>query len=236
MKPRCPVPGWNLNTTGVLVATKGGRGRSGDGSWTVNGHPEHLKRACEQSLKRLGVSAIGLYQLHKPDPAIPFAESVGAIRDLLDDGKIRMAGVSNTDASQIRLANDILDGRLVAVQNEFSPAVRRNAPELRLCAEMGIAFLPWSPLGGISRSALDSRPRATGPDPAHAAFHTIARHRSVSPQQVCLAWLLAISPTTVPIPGASRPDTIRDSAMAAVLTLSAEELALLSPQPVPAAD
>ena len=84
----------------VLVATKGGRGRPGDGSWTVDGSPDHLKRACEASLRRLGVDAIGLYQLHKPDPAVPWADSVGALAELLDEGKIRMAGVSNVDTGQ----------------------------------------------------------------------------------------------------------------------------------------
>ncbi|MEV4896114.1 aldo/keto reductase, partial [Nonomuraea sp. NPDC055795] len=139
----------------VLVATKGGRGRPGDGSWTVDGDPRHLRRACEASLRRLGVEAIGLYQLHKPDPAVPFAESVGALRDLLDEGKIRMAGISNVDTGQIRQAAAILGGRLASVQNRFSPAAPEGIGELRLCAELGIAFLPWSPLGGISPSARD---------------------------------------------------------------------------------
>ncbi|WP_113704238.1 aldo/keto reductase [Nonomuraea lactucae] len=212
------------DTSGVLVATKGGRGRPGDGSWTVNGDPRHLRRACEASLKRLGVEAIGLYQLHKPDPRVPFAESVGALRDLLDEGKIRMAGVSNVDVPRIREARRELGGRLVSVQNRYSPAVRDSEPELRLCAELGLAFLPWSPLGGISRSALDE------PDAAPAErtpFHAIALERGVSPQRVCLAWLLAAGPHVVPIPGASRPASIRDSASAAALSLTGEELTRL---------
>ncbi|MGV9773268.1 aldo/keto reductase [Streptosporangium sp. NPDC003464] len=214
-------------TAEVLVATKGGRGRPGDGSWTVDGSPDHLKRACEASLKRLGVDTIGLYQLHKPDPAVPWADSVGALAELLDEGKIRMAGVSNADAGQIRQAHDILGGRLASVQNRFSPAVRAGEPELRLCEELGVAFLPWSPLGGISRSSLDGRSRSGAPDPAYAAFHAVAREHGVSPQQVCLAWLLARSPATVPIPGASRPETARDSAAAAGLVLGADEITLL---------
>ena len=203
----------------VLVATKGGHLRPGDGSWTLNGSPEYLKEACEASLRRLGVEAIGLYQFHRPDPGVPYADSVGAIRDLLDAGKIRLAGISNADPEQIRLANEILDGRLVSVQNQFSPAFRSSEPELELCDELGIAFLPWSPLGGISRAGeLGS---------AYAPFARIAEKHGVSPQRVCLAWMLAKSPVVVPIPGSSRPETIRDSAAAPELTLSAEEFAEL---------
>ncbi|NUO46076.1 MAG: aldo/keto reductase [Streptomyces sp.] len=210
----------------VLIATKGGRGRPADGSWTVNGDPRHLKRAAEGSLKRLGVEAIGLYQLHKPDPAVPFEESVGALRELLDEGKIRLAGVSNTDVDQIRVAHGILGDRLVSVQNRYSPEVRDSEAELRLCAELGLAFLPWSPLGGLSRSSLDGPSGLTG-SVRFAAFHETAAERGVSPQQVGLAWLLAKSPTVIPIPGASRPETIRDSAGAAELVLSGAELARL---------
>ncbi|WP_217239293.1 aldo/keto reductase [Streptomyces sp. AC555_RSS877] len=214
------------DTSGVLVATKGGRGRPADGDWTVDGGARHLKSAAEASLKRLGVEAIGLYQLHKPDPAVPFEESVGALRELLDEGKIRLAGVSNTDVGQIRTARDILGDRLVAVQNRYSPAVRDSEAELTLCAELGLAFLPWSPLGGISRSSLDGPSRLVGPR-RFGSFHDVAAERGVSPQQVCLAWLLAKSPVVIPIPGASRPETIRDSAAAADLVLDAAELARL---------
>ncbi|WP_329334538.1 aldo/keto reductase [Streptomyces sp. NBC_00663] len=212
----------------VLIATKGGRGRPADGNWTVNGDPRHLKRAAEGSLKRLGVEAIGLYQLHKPDPAVPFEESVGALRELLDEGKIRLAGVSNTDVDQIRAAHGILGDRLVSVQNRYSPKVRDSEAELRLCTELGLAFLPWSPLGGLSRSSLDG-PSGLAGSLRFGAFHEIAAERGVSPQQVGLAWLLAKSPTVIPIPGASRPETIRDSAGAAELVLSGAELARLEP-------
>ncbi|MEV0975811.1 aldo/keto reductase [Streptomyces sp. NPDC049915] len=214
------------DTSDVLVATKGGRGRPADGSWTVDGSPRHLKSAAEASLRRLGVEVIALYQLHKPDPAVPFAESVGALRELLDEGKIRLAGISNVTAEQIRQARAILGERLVSVQNRYSPAVRDSEPELRLCTELGLAFLPWSPLGGIARSSLDGPSRLEAGE-RFAAFHEVAREQGVSPQQVCLAWLLARSPSVVPIPGASRPRTIRDSAAAAELALSDEELTRL---------
>ena len=155
--------------------------------------PEHLRAACDASLKRLGVEAIGLYQFHRPDPAVPYAESVGVLGELLDAGKIRMAGISNADPDQIREAQEVLGGRLVSVQNQYSPAFRSSLPELRLCAELGLAFLPWSPLGGISQAGdLGS---------AHAAFAEVAAAHGVSPQQVTLAWMLATSPVVVPIPG-----------------------------------
>ena len=208
------------DTSGVLVATKGGHLRPGDGSWTVDSSPEYLKRACEASLKRLGVEAIGLYQHHRPDPRIPYADAIGAIRDLLDAGKIRMAGISNADPAQIREAQEILGGRLVSVQNQFSPAFRSSEPELELCTELGIAFLPWSPLGGIGRAA------ELG---GHAAaFAAVAERYGVSPQRVCLAWHLAKSPVSIPIPGASRPASIEDSAQAVSLQLTADDLAELN--------
>ncbi|WP_432746166.1 aldo/keto reductase [Streptomyces sp. JH002] len=203
----------------VLIATKGGHTRPGDGSWGLNGSPQYLRSACEASLRRLGVEAIGLYQFHRPDPAVPYAESVGTLAELLDEGKIRMVGVSNADPEQIEQANAILGGRLVSVQNQYSPAFRSSEAELELCTELGIAFLPWSPLGGIAQAGdLGSR---------FAPFAQVARDRGVSPQRVCLAWMLAKSPMVVPIPGASRPETITDSAAAPELTLTAEELATL---------
>jgi aryl-alcohol dehydrogenase-like predicted oxidoreductase len=207
------------DASNVLVATKGGHLRPGDGSWTLNSSPDYLKTACEASLKRLGIDAIGLYQHHRPDPKVPYADSIGAIRDLLDAGKIRMAGISNANPEQIKLAQDILGGRLVSVQNQFSPAFRGSDPELALCDELGIAFLPWSPLGGIAQAGeLGSR---------FAPFADVARAYGVSPQRVCLAWMLARSPVVIPIPGSSRPETIRDSVAATDLHLTDADLAQL---------
>src|ERR1700742_2941776 len=116
------------DTSNVLVATKGGHLRPGDGSWTLDGSPEHIFEAADASLKRLGGDAIGLYQFHRPHPKTPYAESIGALRDLLDAGKIRMAGISNANPEQIKQANEILGGRLVSVQNQFSPAFRSSEP------------------------------------------------------------------------------------------------------------
>jgi len=213
------VSTWGGDTSNVLVATKGGHLRPGDGTWYVDGRPEYLKEAAHASLKRLGGDAIGLYHYHRPDPKVPYADSVGALRDLLDDGTIRLAGISNANPAQIALAREILGGRLASVQNQFSPAFRSSEPELELCDQLGIAFLPWSPLGGISSaSALGER---------FAPFQRLADARGVSPQVVCLAWHLARSPRVIPIPGASRPESIRDSATAADLNLTAQELAAL---------
>ncbi|MEU4214757.1 aldo/keto reductase [Actinoplanes sp. NPDC026623] len=210
---------WGGDTSGVLIATKGGHLRPGDGSWTVDGSPAHLREAVEGSLKRLGVDAIGLYQFHRPDPRIPYEDSVGTVRDLLDEGKIRLAGISNANTEQIRQAQEILGGRLASVQNQFSPAFRSSEPELRLCDELGIAFLPYSPLGGISRAgALGDR---------FAEFARVAATHGVSPQRVALAWMLAKSPRVVPIPGASRPESIIDSVQASELTLTDAEQAQL---------
>jgi aryl-alcohol dehydrogenase-like predicted oxidoreductase len=207
------------DTSDVLVATKGGHLRPGDGSWTLDGSPKHIAEAAEASLKRLGVEAIGLYQFHRPDPKTPYEDSVGAIRDLLDAGKIRMAGISNANPAQIKQANEILGGRLVSVQNQFSPKFRSSEPELELCDELGIAFLPWSPLGGISNaSELGAK---------YPAFQSLAAELGVSPQKLTLAWMLAKSPVVIPIPGASRPETIRDSYSAVDLQLTADQVAVL---------
>ncbi len=211
---------WGGDASSVLVATKGGHLRPGDGSWTQDGRPEHLKAAAKESARRLGVEAVGLYQFHRPDPSVPYADSVGALVELLDEGVIQMAGISNADPDQIREANQVLGGRLVSVQNQFSPAFRSSLPELQLCNELGIAFLPWSPLGGISS--------ASELGGSHAAFKEVAEARGVSPQQVALSWELSLGDVVVPIPGSSRPETARASAEASELVLTADEVNRLS--------
>ncbi|MGI8532829.1 MAG: aldo/keto reductase, partial [Geodermatophilaceae bacterium] len=163
--------------------------------------------------------AIGLYQLHRPDPDVDYADSLGAMRELYDAGKVRMVGISNATLDQIEQARQVVGEALVSVQNQFSPRFRSSADELRYCDEHGLAFLPWSPLGGIGNAAeLGS---------SYAAFAELAEDRGVSPQQVCLAWLLAQGRHVVPIPGSSRPETVTDSARAGELRLTEEELSRL---------
>jgi aryl-alcohol dehydrogenase-like predicted oxidoreductase len=207
-------------TGDVLVATKSGHLRPGDGTWTLNGNPEYIKQAAKASAVRLGVDAIGLHQFHRPDPSVPYEESVGALAELLDEGVIQMAGISNANVDQIRSADKVLDGRLVSVQNQFSPAFVSSYPELELCTDMGIAFLPWSPLGGIRNAAQVGQ--------KHADFARVCKIHGVSPQQVTLAWELALSPIVIPIPGASRPQSTQDSAKAVNIELTAGELKELS--------
>jgi aryl-alcohol dehydrogenase-like predicted oxidoreductase len=204
----------------VLVATKGGHLRPGDGTWTVCGRPDYIKSAAKASAQRLGVDAIGLYQFHRPDPDVPYEESVGAVAELLDEGVILLAGISNANIAQIDIAQAVLGGRLASVQNQFSPAFRSSLVELEHCAALGIAFIPWSPLGGIGRAGNVGQ--------RHRSFETVAQARGISPQQVTLAWELALAPTVIPIPGASRPESVIDSARAAEIELTPEELALLT--------
>ena len=207
---------WPGDRDRVLVATKGGHTRPGR-EWGLDGRPEYLRQACEASLRALGVEAIGLYQLHRPDPKVPFAESVGALAELKAAGKVRLVGLSNVSVDQINQARQLVE--VASVQNEFSPRFRRSEGELVFCAAQRIAFLPWSPLGGSHQSRdLGGR---------HRAFAEVADAHGVSPQQVALAWELAKAPVVIPIPGASRPETITDSLAAAGLRLSDDELARL---------
>jgi aryl-alcohol dehydrogenase-like predicted oxidoreductase len=207
----------------VHVATKGGHTRVPGGGWELDGRPSYLKAACEASLRALETDRIDLYQYHRPDPEVPYAESVGALKELQDEGKIRWVGISNASAEQIEEAMGIVE--LAAVQNQLS--LEYTTPldngEVALCERHGIAFLPWSPLGGISSAG----EAAAGHDPVRAA----ADAHGVSPQQVALAWLLSLSPGIIPIPGASRPETILDSLRAVELELTQDELRALPRAP-----
>ena len=202
----------------VLVATKGGHTRP-DGRWAVDGRPDYLREACLASIERLGVEQIGLYQHHRPDPKVPYDESIGGLQALIDEGLVAAAGISNADPDQIRLAHKILGNGLVSVQNQFSPVFDSSRPELDLCAELGLAFLAWSPLGGMSGAA--------DLGGAAAPFAEVAGKHGVSPQQVCLAWELSLSEAMLPIPGASRPESVIDSIAAADLQLDDDDLARL---------
>ena len=206
------------DTSGVLVATKAGHTRDGE-DWDVDGRPEYLREAAQASARRLGVDAVGLLQHHRPDPKVPYEETMGGLRALVDEGIAQRVGISNADPDQIRLARQIIGAGLVSVQNQLSPAFRSSLPEVDVCTELGLAFLPWSPLGGM-RSAKDLGSSFT-------AFTDVAQELGTTPYQVCLAWLLARSPVMVPIPGASRPETIQDSAAASALTLTDEQITRL---------
>ncbi|SFT72651.1 Predicted oxidoreductase [Geodermatophilus amargosae] len=208
----------SYGATDVLVATKGGHTRQGS-DWLLDGSPGYLRQACEASLRRLGVDAIGLYQFHRPDPDTPWEDSMGALRQLADDGLVQMVGISNADVAQIDVARSIVGPALVSVQNQFSPGWRFSADEVAHCAAHGLAFLPWSPFGGVTAAGSLS---ATAP-----AFAEVAGELGVSVYQVTLAWHLAQSDVVVPIPGASRAATIQDSAAAADLQLTPEQLARL---------
>ncbi len=203
----------------IIVATKGGHTRDG-AEWGVNGRPEYLRSACEASLRRLGMDAVDLYQHHRPDPDVPYEETMGGLKALYNDGLIKRAGISNANPDQIRQAHEILGDALVSVQNEYSPRFRSSEPEIDVCDELGLAYLPWSPLGGMTEA------KNLGSD--FDVFAEVADAHGVSPQRVCLAWQLSRSGQMIPIPGASRPESIRDCVEAVDLTLSDEELKKLS--------
>ena len=203
----------------VLLATKGGHVRTEGGGWGLDSNAEHLRHAVDASLERLGVEQIALWQHHRPDPDVAYVDVLGTLKEIADSGKVAMFGLSNADSNQIRLAHSVLGDALVSVQNQFSPAFRSSRPEIDVCEELGLAFLPWSPLGGLS----DAKALAEH----HPAFQQVADERGVSAQQVALARELAQSPVVIPIPGAKRPSSITDSAAAADLALSVKELARL---------
>jgi aryl-alcohol dehydrogenase-like predicted oxidoreductase len=200
----------------VLLATKGGHVRTEGGGWDTDSSPGHLHRAVDDSLDRLGVEQLALWQHHRPDPDVPWAEVVGTLQQIAATGKVAMVGLSNVDPDQIRQAHQVLGDALVSVQNQFSPKFRTSRAEIDLCAELGLAFLAWSPLGGLG----DAKELAA----KHPAFARVAEDRGVSAQQVALAWELAQSEVVIPIPGAKRPQSVTDSAAAADLRLTGEEL------------
>lgn len=188
----------------AVVATKGGHWRSGPDTFPVDGRPETLRRHCEHSLSVLGVETIALYQLHWPDPHVPFSESVGALAGLQAAGKIQHIGVSNVSRELLQTARS--EAVIAAVQNHFSPLDESDRPLLDHCAEQQIAYLAWSPLGGkASRDLASHRPDLV----EQAATAGVSTHR------MALAWLLEQSPVLIPLVGASRPETVRDSARAA---------------------
>ncbi len=203
----------------VVIATKGGHTRGPAATWWVDGSPEHLAAAARASAQRLGLDALPLYQHHRPDVRVPFEESMGAMRQLVDEGVVMRVGVSNVDVAQLEIARRVLGDALVGVQNEYSVQERSSEPVLRRCEELGLAFLAWGPLGGM-RAA-----KELGGTAASAGM--VAERHGVSPQRVVLAWLLSLSPILIPIPGASRAQSVRDSAASVDLALDDDDLRLL---------
>jgi pyridoxine 4-dehydrogenase len=201
-----PYPG------GLVIGTKGGLLRSGPGDWRPDGRPEHLRAACEGSLRRLRVDQIALYQLHRPDPAVPFEDSLGELVSLRAEGKIRHIGLSNVSAR--RLARALEATPIASVQNRYNPADRASDEVVELAATRGLAFLPWAPVGGQ--------------EPGEGkALAEVARRHGVSPVQVAIAWQLARSPQVLPIPGTSSVAHLEENVAAALLRLSADDLDLL---------
>lgn len=199
----------------IIVATKGGHIRPG-GDWVADGRPQHLRQACEDSLKALGCEAITLYQFHRPDPSVPFAESVGAIADLQREGKVVHIGISNVSITQLEAA--LLIVKVVSVQNRMNLFNHSSMPILKRCEALGITFLPYSPLTGMSQA---------GKLGDNELLSRIAHKHHATPQQIALAWLLHLSEAVIPIPGSSRRENIINCTQAIDVDLTAEDMALL---------
>ena len=202
----------------VVVATKGAHVRP-EGRWDYDGRPEHIREAVDASLKALGVDVIDLYQFHRPDPNVPFADTVGAFADAKAQGKVKFVGLSNVSPEQIDIANKIVP--IVSVQNRYSPIDRTPETDgvLAKCKELGLALLPYSPLGGMGGAKHIGQ--------SSEAFGKLADELGASPQQVALAWLLSKYDRIIPIPGASRIESVANSAKADGLKLTAEQIARL---------
>jgi aryl-alcohol dehydrogenase-like predicted oxidoreductase len=195
----------------LVIATKGGLERTGPGQWPVNGRPEHLKEACEGSLRRLRLEQIPLYQWHRPDPQVPLEESVGALVELKEQGKVRHIGVSNVDEEQLRRIQHLVP--VVSIQNRYNLTDRSSETLVDLCEQEDLVFLPWAPIQGLD---------------GDAAVGRIAERHGATPRQVVLAWLLARSPSILPIPGTGSPDHLDDNIAAAGLDLAEDEIAQLT--------
>ena len=195
----------------LVIATKGGFGRSGPNRWEPNGRPEHLREACEGSLRRLKLEQIPLYQFHTPDKTVPFAESVGAVAELKAEGKIRHVGLSNVTEEQFREAARIVP--IVSIQNRFNVTDRKSEPIIDLCEQEGMVFLPWAPIQQTEKKV---------------AVAVAAERHGVTQHQIVLAWLLAHSPTILPIPGTGSPAHAEQNVAAAGIDLSRDELEAIS--------
>lgn len=191
----------------LVIATKGGLERTGPGQWPTNGRPEHLIEACEGSLRRLGLEQIPLYQFHRPDPAVPLEDSIGAIVTLKEQGKIRHIGLSNFTEEQLRRAQRLTP--IVSIQNRYNVDDRRSESLVDLCEQEQIVFLPWAPIQNLDSNLTVQR---------------LAQHYSATPRQIVLAWLLARSPAILPIPGTGSVIHLDDNVGAAGIKLTPAEV------------
>jgi pyridoxine 4-dehydrogenase len=208
---------------GLVIATKGGLLRPSAPQWVSDGRPEHLREACEGSLRRLRLARIDLYQFHAIDPKVPLEESLGELARLSQEGKIRHVGVSNLNADELARARQVLP--VVSVQNRYNLADRRFDDVLGVCARDGLAFIPWAPLASGSTTRLEGG--ADGDSERGAALAKVAAAHGASVMQVAIAWLLAKSPAMLPIPGTSSVGHLEENIAAARLQLSPAELAAL---------
>ena len=195
----------------LVIATKGGLVRPGPGRWEPDGRPEHLRQACEGSLRRLRLDQIPLYQFHRPDPKVPIADSVGALAELKAEGKIRHIGVSNFSEAQLREAEQVTP--VVSIQNRYNATDRSSEEIVDLCEQERLVFLPWAPVQDAGRN--------------RAVAEAAERH-GASPRQIVLAWLLARSPQILPIPGSGSPDHVEANVAAAGIELSPDEVAAIT--------
>ncbi len=190
----------------LVIATKGGLVRPGPGQWNADGRPEHLRAACEGSLRRLKLEQIPLYQLHRPDPRVPLAESIGALAELKAEGKIRHIGVSNVREDQFREAERITP--IVSVQNRYNVNDRTSEQMVNLCSQEDVLFLPWAPIQETQQII---------------PVVTTAERHGVNQRQIALAWLLARSPVILPIPGSGSPEHVAENVAAVSIQLLDEE-------------
>ena len=195
----------------LVIATKGGLERTGPGQWPVNGRPEHLIEACEGSLRRLRLDQIPLYQFHRPDPAVPLEDSIGALVTLKDQGKIRHIGLSNVTEDQVRRAQRLTP--IVSIQNRYNVDDRRSESLIDLCEQEQMVFLPWAPIQNLDRNRV---------------VRELARRYDATPRQIALAWLLARSPQILPIPGTGSVSHLADNVAAAAIKLTPAEVAALT--------
>ncbi len=194
----------------LVIATKGGLVRPGPNRWDADGRPEHLREVCEGSLRRLKLDQIPLYQFHRPDPKVPLAESMGAIAELKNEGKIRHVGISNVTEEQLREAEQIVP--VVSVQNRYNVSDRHSASLVDLCEQDDLVFLPWAPIQEADKNV---------------GVAVAAERLGVTQYQVVLAWLLASSPQILPIPGTGSPAHAEENIAAASLELTPQEFAAI---------